>query len=50
MVIKGVPSLINDFKKLYLDEGKVKIIEEVLLSMCESMEKEMCLNAEDEAE
>ena len=50
MVIKGVPSLINDIKNLYTDSAKAKIIEEILLSMCSSMETEMVLDPADEEE
>ena len=50
MIIKGVPSLINDMKKLYKDEGKSKILGEMLQKMCESMEKSRVLDSKDEEE
>jgi len=50
LIIKGVPSLINDLKKLYQDPKKSEILGQILTSMCESMEKEMCLDSKDEEE
>jgi N-alpha-acetyltransferase 15/16, NatA auxiliary subunit len=50
LVIKGVSSLINELRTLYLNAEKTKILGEVLLAMSESMEKEMVLNPEDEKE
>ena len=49
-VIKGVSSLVNELRSLYSDSGKAKILGEILGSMCDSMEKEMVLNPEDEEE
>ena len=49
-VIKGVSSLVNELRSLYNDSGKAKILGEILGSMCDSMEKEMVLNPEDEEE
>jgi len=37
-------------KWIYKDEDKSKMFGEVLTSMCQSMEKEMALNPEDEDE
>jgi tetratricopeptide (TPR) repeat protein len=51
LVIKGVPSLINDLRKsIYCDAEKTKIIGEVLLQMNKCMESEMCLDERDEEE
>ena len=51
LIIKGVPSLINDLKKtVYQDKGKSDILGEILNSMCTSMEKDMCLDSKDEEE
>jgi len=51
LIIKGIPSLINDLKKtVYLDKGKSDILGEVLAKMCSSMEKDMCLDPKDEEE
>ena len=47
MIIKGVPSMINDLKTMYGDEAKVKIIGETIKSMSECMEKSMCLEEKD---
>lgn len=46
-VIKGVPSLINDLKKIYKDSGKSAILGGMLSKMCESMEKSMKLDSKD---
>ena len=51
LIIKGVPSLINDLKKtVYQDKGKSDILGEILFSMCAQMEKDMCLDSKDEEE
>jgi len=50
MIIKGVPSLINDMRKIYLDAGKAEIIGRLLQQMCDNMEKEMVLDPSDEEE
>jgi N-alpha-acetyltransferase 15/16, NatA auxiliary subunit len=47
MIIKGVPSTINDNCYMYKDPAKVKIIGEVIQGMCECMENEMCLDPSD---
>jgi hypothetical protein len=33
LIIKGVPPMLLDLQKLYNDQNKVKIIEEMILSM-----------------
>jgi hypothetical protein len=50
MIIKGVPSTINDSKFMYKDEAKIKIIGEVIEGMSTSMENDMCLDPSDEEE
>jgi len=49
-LIKGVPSMINDFRILYKQEGKAKIIGDLLLELCDNMEKEMVLKLDDKEE
>jgi len=44
LIIKGVPSVINDSSFMYKDEGKVKIIGDMIGGMCSSMENDMSLN------
>ena len=44
LIIKGVPSVINDSSFMYKDEGKVNIIGEMIGGMCSSMENDMSLN------
>jgi len=50
LVIKGVPSLVNDLQALYEDEAKAKILGDLLHSMNDSMEEAMCLHPDDEEE
>ena len=50
LLIKGVPSMINDFRILYKQEGKSKIIGDLLHQLCTNMEEEMVLMKEDEEE
>mmetsp|Transcript_16311 Transcript_16311/g.25210 ORF Transcript_16311/g.25210 Transcript_16311/m.25210 type:complete len:627 (+) Transcript_16311:395-2275(+) len=50
MLIKGVPSLLNDFRCLYKQEGKSAIVEEVLLEFNKNMESEMVLDLADKEE
>jgi hypothetical protein len=50
-IIKGIPSVINDFKKMYRNQPeKAVILGEVLQEMCDNMEKEMVLHPDDEEE
>jgi len=48
MIIKGVPSLINEMRSLYNDPAKTKMLGNVLLAMCKSMEAEMTLAPSDD--
>ena len=50
MIIKGVPSTINDSSFMYKDPAKVQIIGEVIKGMCDCMDAEMCLHPDDEEE
>jgi hypothetical protein len=50
LIIKGVMSLVNGMKWIYMDAEKSKIFGEILNSMCKNMEKEMALSPEDEEE
>ena len=50
MVIKGVPATVNELAHLYKNEKKKRIIEELFLSMCKQMEKDMTLSQGDEEE
>jgi tetratricopeptide (TPR) repeat protein len=50
LIIKGVPSLINDLKKLYKDMDKTKILGEMLQKMCKSMETSRVLDSKDDVE
>ena len=50
LIIKGVPSTINDMRKLYQDADKAAAIGKVLQTMCDNMEKEMVLATDDEDE
>jgi hypothetical protein len=50
LIIKGVPSLINDLRTLYKDNGKVIIMGELLKDMSNLMEKQMCLVPDDQDE
>ena len=50
LIIKGVVSLVNEMKWIYNDDAKSKIFGDVLSQMCQSMEKEMVLNPDDEEE
>ena len=50
MVIKGVPSLINELASYYKDEGKAKVIGEILEGFQAQMTKEMTLSQDDEEE
>ena len=50
LIVKGVPSVINDMKTLYKDQAKAKIIGDILLQMSENMEKDMVISKEDEQE
>jgi N-alpha-acetyltransferase 15/16, NatA auxiliary subunit len=50
LIIKGVPSLINDMKQLYKDSGKATILGELLSSMNTSMQESMKLDSKDEEE
>lgn len=50
-VVKGVPSLINEFKLMYRNSpDKAAIVGEVLHSFNDSMEKELTLEPNDEEE
>ena len=50
LLVKGVPSLINDMKIVYKDQQKAAIIGQVLTRWNENMEKELVLNQEDQEE
>lgn len=50
LLVKGVPSLINDMKIVYKDQQKAAIIGQVLSRWNENMEKELVLNQEDQEE
>ena len=50
MVVKGVPAMLSDIHSLYAHEGKVAVIEEMLLKMQGSLEKDMVLWEGDEEE
>lgn len=50
-IIKGIPSLINDFKSMYRNHPeKAVILGEVLQEMNDNMEKDMVLHPDDEEE
>jgi peptide alpha-N-acetyltransferase len=48
LLIKGAPSVMTDLKELYRDSEKVKIIEEMLLSWKDSMDKYCTLEGEND--
>lgn len=51
LVIKGVPSMVNDLRRIiYRDEAKTKILGDLLQSMSDQMEKSMTLKEGDEEE
>ena len=50
MLIKGVPSLINELRILYKQEGKSEIIGTLLQELCENMENDMVLRKDDDQE
>ena len=50
LLIKGVPSMMQDLKEFYSDEDKVERIGTLLDGYLKSMEKEMTLNPDDEEE
>ena len=50
LLVKGVPSLINDMKIVYKDQQKAAIIGQVLTRWNENMEKELVINQEDQEE
>lgn len=47
LLIKGVPSVIQDLKELYTDKDKVKSIEYLLTGYLQQMDKNEKLNPED---
>jgi len=50
LLIKGVPSVIQEIKEFYNQPAKVAQIEKQLLAYLESMDKEMTLSPEDDEE
>ena len=50
LLIKGVPSVIQEIKEFYKNPSKVKLIEDQLLAYLASMDKEMTLSPGDEEE
>ena len=50
LLIKGVPSMMQNLKEFYSDEDKVERIGTLLDGYLKSMEKEMTLNPDDEEE
>ena len=50
LIIKGVPSTINELHHLYKDQKKKELIETMFTKMCNQMEKDMSLSPEDEEE
>ena len=48
LVIKGVPSVVNDLKSFYkINPQKASILGELLMEMCEEMDKDMCIQGEE---
>jgi hypothetical protein len=50
LIIKGVPSVINDMRSLYSHSGKVEILGNLLLDYSKCMENEMVLSKDDQEE
>jgi hypothetical protein len=50
LIIKGVPPMLLDLHKLYNDQNKVKIIEEMILSMIAQMKINLTLSADEKEE
>ena len=50
LIVKGVPSTLTCIKSLYANQEKVKVIGNLLSSMCAEMEKSMYLMTSDEQE
>ena len=50
LLIKGVPSMMQDLKEFYSDEDKVERIGTLLDGYLKSMEEDMTLNPDDEEE
>jgi hypothetical protein len=51
LIVKGVPSLINDLRKtIYTDKDKTQAVGDILQGMIAQMEKDMTLSAEDSSE
>lgn len=50
LIIKGVPSIINDMRSLYSNKGKVEILGNLLLDYATNMENEMVLSKDDQEE
>jgi len=48
LILKGVPPMIRDLKELYGDSDKVRIIEEMLMTMVKSMKDNMTLSDNEE--
>lgn len=50
LLIKGAPAVMQDLRELYVDQTKIKQIEDLLMGYLASMEKERTLNSNDECE